>query len=147
MRLRTALAAFAALALLGGPAGAQVPREYAGQLAQQLARAEQSFRQMGFMRAAGPFAGGLAPGGLARVPITLRAGQTYRILGVCDADCSDLDLRLVDASANVVAVDTAPDDVPIMDATPRTTGAYAIEVNMQRCATAPCYYAVNVYTR
>lgn len=144
---RTALAAAAALACLAAPAAAQVPREYAAQLAQQLARAEAAFRQIGFARAAGPFAGALAPGAVRALPVTLRAGQNYRILGVCDADCTDLDLRLLDGARNVTAIDAAPDDTPLLDATPRATGSFTIEVNMQQCDAALCYYAINVYTR
>lgn len=145
--VRATILALAALGLASVSAAAQVPREYAAQLAQQLAHAEQAFRQMGFTRAAGPFAGGLAQRGARALPVTLRAGHSYRILGVCDADCSDLDLRLIDQNGGVIAVDVAPDDVPILDATPRVTGQHTIEVSMRRCATAPCYFAVNVYAR
>ena len=39
------------------------------------------------------------------------------------------------------------DAVPVIHVQPRVTGLYTIEVAMERCGGAPCWYAVNVYTR
>lgn len=139
--------ALAAMTFAGAPASAQVPGPYAAQLAQQLARGETALRDQGFSRVAGPFAGGLAARGERRVPITLRAGQDYRIFGVCDADCTDLDLRLLEGGATPISEDIASDDVPVLSVRPRVTGQYVIQVLMPGCASAPCYFAVNVYAR
>ncbi len=148
MLRRVALAALAALALTAAPASAQVPGPYAAQLAQQLARGETALRDQGFSRVAGPFAGGLPSRGERRVPITLRAGQEYRIFGVCDADCTDLDLRLLEGGgATPISEDLAANDVPLLAVRPRATGQYIIQVLMPGCANAPCYFAVNVYAR
>lgn len=147
MFVRLILSAVAALVLMASPASAQVPGPYAAQLAQQLARGETALRDQGFTRVAGPFAGGLASRGERRVPITLRAGQEYRIFGVCDADCTDLDLRLLEGGATPISEDLAANDVPIVAIRPRVTGQYVIQVLMPGCANAPCYFAVNVYAR
>ena len=147
MRSIIAAIALAAMLLAGGTALAQVPREYAAQLAQGLARAEIELGHQGFTRAAGPFAGALAVRGVSQAPVTLRSGQEYRIIGVCDADCDDLDLRLLDGAGAVIAQDVAPNDLPQLIVRPRMTGPYVIETQMARCANAPCYFAVNVYVR
>jgi hypothetical protein len=138
-------AAFAMLAILGAPAAAQVPSPFARELARQLAQGEQVLAQHGYSRAAGPFAGGLGQRLQRRFPVTLRAGQDYRVLGVCDSRCSDLDLRLLDPNDVVLTEDAMRDDVPILQVRPRMTGVHTIEVTMYQCTASPCYFAFNVY--
>ena len=132
---------------VGGWALAQAPAPVAHQLAQRLAQGELPITDHGFMRVAGPFAGPLAVHQTARVPITLRAGQVYRIFGVCGADCAAIDLRLYDAGATMIAENAPGPGAPLIEARPQRTGQYVVEVNMRRCAQAPCFYAFNVYAR
>ena len=146
-RLRQAFAAFAALALLAGPAAAQVPDPFARELAQKLSQGEALLRQNGYQRAAGPFAGGLNQNGARRHTIMLRAGQDYRILGVCDERCTDVDLRLFINGDQLVAQDVLQDAVPILHVRPTVTGNYEVEAVMARCTGSPCWYAFNVYSR
>ncbi len=145
--LRQAFAAIAALALLAGPAAAQVPDPFARDLAQKLSQGENLLRQNGYQRAAGPFAGGLNAGEVRRHTIMLRAGQDYRILGVCDERCDNIDLRLWADGGQLVAQDRLGDAVPILHVRPTVTGNYEVEVMMAHCGGAPCWYAFNVYTR
>lgn len=145
--VRQAFAAFAALALLAGSAAAQVPDPFARELAQKLAQGEVLLRNNGYQRAAGPFAGGVNQNGARRHTIMLRAGQDYRILGVCDERCTDLDLRLFINGDHLVAQDVLQDAVPILHVRPAVTGNYEIEAIMARCAGSPCWYAFNVYSR
>jgi hypothetical protein len=148
MRLTFALSALVGLAALAGAAMAQgVPDPWAGQLAAQLARAERAFTGQGYSRVAGPFSGSLPRGGSRRFNITLRAGGDYRVVGVCDNDCRDLDMRIFDQNANLIAENTDRDDMPIVTSQPRWTGPFAVEVTMYHCAAAPCYFAFNVYGR
>lgn len=144
---KMAAAALAALALLAGPAAAQVPDPFARELAQKLARAETILADQGYARAAGPFAGGLREAEGRRFIVTLRAGQDYRIVGVCDERCRDLDLRLYDADQRMIAEDVLQDAVPVIHVRPYATGQYAIEAIMHGCSAAPCWYAFNVYSR
>jgi hypothetical protein len=142
--------ALVALALLAGfPAAAQVPDPFSRELAHKLAQAEQILNQSGYSRAAGPFAGGLRPRQARRYTVTLRAGLDYRIVGVCDSRCGDIDLHLYDSAANEIAQDVLDDNIPVLQVRPASTGAYQIEVDMYRCAAAPdpCWYAFNVYSR
>jgi hypothetical protein len=71
-------------------------------------------------------------------PIAMRAGQSYMIGGVCDNDCPDLDIKLLDPSGNEVAEDTATDSVPIVNHAPGKSGTYTVRVVMYDCNAAPC---------
>jgi len=141
------MAAIAALALLAVPAAAQVPDPFARELAQKLARAQTVVSDMGYQRAAGPFAGGLGANRAARFQVMLRAGMDYRIVGVCDSRCADLDMRLYDANEQRVAEDVLEDAVPVIHIQPAFTGQHTIEVAMIRCSSDPCWFAFNVYSR
>src|SRR5262245_65359425 len=145
--VKTAMTALAALALMATPAAAQVPDPYARELAQKLTHAEAILNQNGYMRAAGPFAGGLMEQRGQSRTIMLRAGQDYRIVGVCDERCRDLDLRLFDPNGHLIAQDVLVDAVPVLHIVPTVTGDHRIEVSMPRCTGAPCWYAINVYAR
>jgi hypothetical protein len=146
--VRTLAAAFAALALsIGAAASAQVPDPFARELAQRLTRAETAVTNDGFMLAAGPFAGALPQRMARQININLRAGQEYRFVGVCDARCTDIDLRVLDPSGQVVAEDSADDDTPIVHVRATVTGAHRVEVAMYNCAADQCWYAFNVYSR
>ena len=140
-------AALAALTLTALPAIAQVPDPYAYELAQRLANAERLLTDNGYARAAGPFAGSLQQRGGRRFNLMLRAGQDYRIVGVCESHCADLDMRLYDPNNQLIAQDVAQDRVPVIHVTPTTTGNYTIEALMYRCNAAQCWYAFNVYSR
>ena len=89
--------------------------------------------------------GELGLGGVAGEEIDLQAGTTYGIVGLCDVDCSDLDLRLLDPDAASVSEDDAGDDGPVLLVTAGTSGVFTVEVSMVRCAAASCGWAVQVY--
>lgn len=127
-------------------AGAQVPDPYARQLARQLASGERLTRDRGYAHVVGPNPGQAAQGEAVRFPVTLRASGDYVILAVCDARCTDVDMRLLDpTSGAVIAEDMLADDAPLVGARPARTGAYTIEIIMSRCDAPSCYFAFNVY--
>jgi hypothetical protein len=145
--VKKAAVGMAALALLCGPAAAQVPDPFARELAQRLARAETLLSENGYARAAGPFAGGLPERRARRFTVMLRAGQDYRIVGVCESRCGNLDLRLFAASNQLIAQDVMRDAVPVIHVRPVATGNYDIEAIMAQCNETPCWFAFNVYSR
>lgn len=146
--LKRAVLALAALIALGaGAAAAQVPDPFARELARELARADTALNEEGFFRAAGPFSGGLSSGEARTFPITLRAGRTYRIAGVCERRCGDFNLRAFGPDGAPVTQDVRPDTMPVLLLRPRATGVHRIEASMRRCRGQRCWYAINVYTR
>ncbi len=147
-RVGHALAAGAALLLsLTSPAAAQVPDPYARELAHQLAEAETAPGHSGYMRVAGPFASALPARMNHRIQVTLRAGQEYRVVGVCDARCGAIDLRVLDPDDQVLAENALNGRTAVTSVRPSYTGPHTIEVVMLRCAGSPCYFAFNVYAR
>jgi hypothetical protein len=145
--VKKAAAGMAALAILAGSAEAQVPDPYARELAQRLTRAEALLTENGYARAAGPFAGGMPERRARRYTVMLRAGQDYRIVGVCESRCGNLDLRLFAANNQLIAQDVLRDAVPVIHVRPVATGNYDIEAIMAQCNEAPCWFAFNVYSR
>ena len=80
-------------------------------------------------------------------PVYLTAGSSYRIVGACDNDCTDVDLSLEDAKRVVVASDLLEDDVPIINFAPRTSATYWIRPTMVVCNVNPCGYGIAVFVR
>jgi len=70
----------------------------------------------------------------------------YRIHGVCDNDCRDLDLVLLDERGNEISQDTSTDDIPIVNARPKWTGRFTLRVIMADCKVNPCNYGVRFFT-
>lgn len=75
----------------------------------------------------------------------LQAGQTYVFMGVCDNDCSDMDMSLYDDAGNMVDRDVAPDAYPIVDVNPRWTGDFSLRVSMPDCQANYCSYGVGMF--
>ncbi len=103
------------------------------------------FEEEGFAPFDSRRTGELGPGGVAREEIDLQAGTAYGIVGVCDIDCSDLDLRLLDPDGAGVSEDDAGDDGPVLLVTAESSGVFTVEVSMVRCAAASCAWAAQVY--
>ena len=68
-------------------------------------------------------------------------------MGVCDDDCTDVDLSLEDAKRVVVASDLLQDSVPIVTFAPSTSATYWIRPTMVRCNADPCGYGIAVFVR
>lgn len=66
-------------------------------------------------------------------------GGTYKIVGVCDNDCTDLDIR-VSLGDQVVGEDILDDDIPIVNFTGKGEQRYSIRVTMAACSADPCFW-------
>jgi hypothetical protein len=144
---KRAAAALAVFTLTALPAVAQVPSPFARELAGKLARAEGRLTENGYARAAGPFPGALSSGETRRQTVMLRAGQDYRVVGVCDRNCGNFDIRVFDPNNRLIAQDVLQDNIPVVHVVPALTGQYSIEPAMARCNAEQCWYAFNVYSR
>jgi hypothetical protein len=66
-------------------------------------------------------------------PISLVRGRAYTIGGVCDVDCPDLDIKLIDPNGREVATDVLTDSVPLVSHTATMSGDYRVRVIMYDC--------------
>jgi hypothetical protein len=79
------------------------------------------------------------------ITLSLRSGVQYYVVGVCDNDCSDLDMSANGSSGNDLDSDYADDDVPILNFTPGGSGRVSLHIFMADCAVEPCRYGYRVY--
>ena len=81
------------------------------------------------------------------VPLTLVGGMDYRVVGVCDMDCFDLDLALLDPDGMEAASDFLEDALPILAFVPDSTMDYQVEVIMVACAVEPCSFRIATFAK
>ncbi len=94
-----------------------------------------------------PYIDSLGANSEDRLTFTLKKGGTYAIVGVCDEDCSDIDLEIYDENGNSIAVDRGTDDYPMIQISPAWTGEFSLEVDMYSCSTSDCYYGIGVFSQ
>ncbi len=126
------------------PAGDQNPQQI---IVAQLQQASGALAQQGYEMVTQPFSGGLQPGEAWDLPTQMSVGYEYQIVGVCDRDCSDLDIRLFDGNGGLIVEDTTTTSQPMVGVIPTSTGTFNVQVHMYACTVAPCYYAVALYRR
>jgi hypothetical protein len=145
--VKKAAVALIALAFVAGATASAQPalQDF---LTQQLDNREGQNADDGYARVVGPLTGALASSRAAQHALNnLRVGRQIRIVGVCDQNCDDLDLRVIDPQGQIVALDTRGNNHPVIDMSAETFGTHTIEVGMIDCRAPRCRYAVNVYTR
>jgi hypothetical protein len=88
--------------------------------------------------------GTLNTGESATFSITLPGGAESALAGVCDDDCTDLDLSL---STNGYDIDAARGggNAPIVRVTPAAPTTYTVTVRMASCRVNPCWFAVAAF--
>jgi hypothetical protein len=144
-----ALACAAALVSAAAPARAQTHRNT---ILRQLDAVTAQQRARGFVPDARVLNGGTQIGllpadGLVMLEVPLRAGARYFVIGGCDSDCDDLDLRAVGRDARTALdEDVGDDDVPVLSFTARETGPHLLTVSMASCKTDLCYFGVRVFS-
>lgn len=145
MKIRPVLLALAT-ALLTATA-AQAQNHFQQQIVTQFRNWAPRFQSQGLTPVGAPSTGSLRDDGDESLLVRLTAGTHYAIAGVCDADCSDIDLQVFATDGNKVGEDVANDEKPVVLFTAAYTGQYRVKVLMATCATDPCYYGVQVYSK
>jgi hypothetical protein len=111
-----------------------------------LAEHDAQARSLGLERRFQPFYDQLRDGHYKTIDFDLQAGTHYYFVGVCDVDCADLDLRLIDDQGNERDADTRPDDTPVVQVTPRYSARFHLRVIMADCGADPCWWGVGAYS-
>jgi hypothetical protein len=94
-----------------------------------------------------PYIGSIRHGNTDSLTLTLQSRTSYILLGVCDEDCKDVDLRLYDERDNLIDSDIRSDTVPVVSVIPRWTARFRVEVIMNQCRSSPCKYGVGVLSK
>jgi hypothetical protein len=132
---------------VAGPAPAAAGESPQAIILAQLQQAHAALGQQGYQLVGQPFSGGLQQGQSWNVPAELHPGVDYRIVGVCDRDCADLDLVVYDPQGAVITQDTSTTSQPVVAIQPAYLGNFTVQVQMYNCTVAPCYYAIALYAR
>jgi hypothetical protein len=137
----------ASIATLGVPAAVRAQDDLQARLIQYLEQVSQPLVDAGFQASGRVLDGALATGANEGSMLELEAGRDYALVGVCDGDCSDMDLELYDQAGNEIDSDLEYDDVPVVRVTADRSGAYRLVVGMVTCTNEPCYWAVRELVR
>lgn len=113
--------------------------KYQAQVAIQLVASSLALDEEGWSFSDDDQEGVLEPNGLAALSVNLERG-IYGVLGFCDADCSDLDIYVMDENDEILAQDVLDDAEPGVDFTVTRAGKYIIGAKMISCATDACWY-------
>ncbi len=111
----------------------------------QLATHSNTLRNNGFNAMAQPITGSLNDDADMGTPIALNAGMEYAIIGVCDQDCRDVDLRIFGPDGAMIVDDLALDYHPVLHFSATSTCQYRLVIMMANCTANPCYWGVQVF--
>jgi hypothetical protein len=136
------LAVLAAGLVFASPRPLQAQSQY---LLNQMNQHNGTALRNGFQPVTAMVSGTLTNSSTTSHSVSLNAGRQYAIIGVCDADCPDLDLKLYGPDNSLIAQDIATDDYPTLTFTAAFTGNYRLEVIMATCRVNPCAYGVQLY--
>lgn len=112
---------------------------------QLLALAANVDSRAGYVASHRPFFGWLNDGASTEIQYNLETGVRYFFGGVCDNDCSDLDLKLYDGNHRMIAQDTSADDTPLLTVDVARGGRFYLRVEMANCSTISCRYATQAF--
>ncbi len=99
----------------------------------------------GFEQVGAPVKGSTDEGENFVFEVPLETGASYKLVGVCDASCSDVDLVLENSAGTVLDSDYLLDDIPLVQLTPSTSDSCRVVVAMASCSSDPCGWGVAVY--
>jgi hypothetical protein len=94
------------------------------------------------------FIGHLDQGSTFDHRIRIDRATTLQFKAWCDADCSDVDIQVLNGAGAVVASDMGTSDQPVVSvAASRVGSSGTVRVRMYNCTTAPCYYSIAMFSR
>lgn len=72
--------------------------------------------------------------------VELKGGTAYTFLGVCDIDCTNVDLELLNGeTGEVVGSDLLDDDIPVVNYQPQADARFFVRLILRNCSQSPCY--------
>jgi len=113
----------------------------------QLRQVGQASEQRGYTMATDIYQGRLDDDESTNLTVNLEQGKDYVMWGVCDQDCSDIDLVIYDSDGDEVDSDLETDDKPLLHVIPSRDGRYKVKVTMVTCSADPCRYGVGLWSK
>lgn len=129
------------------PVAAMGQGRWERQVQAHLAQAGATLVASGYQTSPHHSAGQLNNGETASDTVTLSAGSSYVLVGVCDDDCRGLELGLFAANGYEVDAARRAGNAPIIRVTPRETQRFRFTIRMTGCGMNPCWYGVRVFRR
>ncbi len=84
----------------------------------------------------------------ARIEVPVSGKAEYLVLGVCDDDCTGLQLVIANGTGYEIDAARGPGNSPMVRVVPPILpGTYRITVKMSGCGMSPCHYGVGVFRR
>lgn len=120
---------------------------YIEQVAAQLILIGLKYIQAGWTSSHDPYFNSLRANNSYYVPYYLSAGNTYSIFGVCDEDCSDIDLSIYDDKGNLISRDNSGDDIPLVSVRVIRSSYFQVKVRMYNCNTTECVYGLSAFKK
>ena len=77
----------------------------------------------------------------------INKGFEVTVIGACDADCTDLDIQILDAAGNVIVQDVLVDDRPVVTFTANANGQFTVVATMVLCSAEPCFFGFGLMTK
>ncbi len=78
--------------------------------------------------------------------VQVPAGETVVFAGICDGDCSDVDLK-ISMNGRSLGEDVLDDDAPIVMLQGFSGGQVTVRVEMPACSVDPCAFRVMVFVK
>lgn len=147
MRTAAATTIVAIASSIAAPHPARAQEEWQSQIRAYLDRVSAPAVGNGFSALGQELTGSLAAGESGSIDVNLNAGVDYSLIGVCDADCGDINLEIYDSEGHEIDSDLESDDVPIVTLTPDRSASYRLVIGMVTCKLEPCYYGVRLLKR
>ncbi len=85
----------------------------------------------------------LEAGDVDSLEVSLDRGS-YLALGVCDDDCGDLDVYVLDADGEIVASDVLIDAEPMVEFKVHRRATFFVGASMESCAATDCLYSIQL---
>ena len=132
--------------VLAATAGAMLPAAVSAQgdiIAQLFEKAAAIYKDKGYAPTGTDQRGELGEGAETRLTIKATGGTAFSVVGVCDLDCGNLDIRLLGIDGSEVAKDVEDDDFPIVNF--EKPGTYTVRVTMVKCKSSPCAFGIKAF--
>ena len=128
------------------PSTARAQTKWREEVTAQLDHAAKRLTEAGYTRTH-IYDGSLDQDTSESLTLPLRTGREYALVGLCDADCGSLDIRLYGGSDQEIASGSEKDGVIVIKFAPTRDGKYRLKISMAKCESSPCLYGIGLFVK